>query len=207
MVDIIHLNGDPHEQTQLLLPWYVNGTLAEGETEQVEKHLSECAECREDIALERALAGQIKILPGSADNGWEKIRARIEDAPAASGKIAPFRRKIPLWWALAAQAASFAILVPLIATPLTRPAPPLYRTLGSAPAAAVGNVVVMFKPEASEAALRQILTQNQARIVDGPTAAGAYVLHVDAERRQAVLTRLKGDRNVSLAEPIDGDNR
>ena len=66
---------------------------------------------------------------------------------------------------------------------------------------------MIFRPEASEAALRTILTQNQARIVDGPTSADAYVLHVAAGRRAAVLAQLKTDRNVSLAEPIGGVDR
>jgi hypothetical protein len=109
-------------------------------------------------------------------------------------------------WAMAAQAASLAVLVPMLIFAFTREQP-LYRTLGSAPSAASGNVVVIFKPDSSEQTLRTILMQNRARIVDGPTSTDAYVLHVPADRRTAVLSRLKGDRNVSLAEPIDGDAR
>lgn len=208
MVDIIHLNDDPHEQTQLLLPWYVNGALTGAELAKVVKHLSSCAECREDVAMERAMAAQIKALPGAADSGWAKLKARVDGAETApdNGAVTPFRRRIPLWWALAAQAASLAILVPLATFGLMRPPPALYRTLGSPPSAAAGNVIVVFRPESSEATLRAILVQNQARIVDGPTSTDAYVLHVAAEQRQAVLARLKSDRNVVLAEPIDGDN-
>ncbi len=205
MVDIIRLNGDLHAQTQHLLPWYVTGTLEDDEAAQVEKHLSECAECREEVEKEKALARQIRALPGDADRGWAALKARIDGTEAAPREAALFRRRVPIGWAVAAQAASLAVLVPLLAFMLARP-PALYRTLGSAPSAARGNLIVIFKPQSPEAALRATLVQNQARIVDGPTSADAYVLHVAADRRAAVLARLKGDRNVSLAEPIDGDD-
>jgi anti-sigma factor RsiW len=206
MVDIIRLNGDLHTQTQRLLPWYVTDTLENDEAAKVEEHLAECAECREDVARERALARQIRALPSDADRGWAALKARIDGTQPVPRKTALFGRRIPIGWAMAAQAASLAILVPLIGVMLARP-PAVYRTLGSAPVAAAGNLIVIFKPQAPEAALRSILVQNQARIVDGPTTADAYVLHVAADRRGAVLARLKGDRNISMAEPIDGDNR
>ena len=101
------------------------------------------------------------------------------------------------------RAASLAILIPVLAFALARPQL-LYRTLGAAPVAAPGNLIVIFRPDSSEAALRAILMQNQARIVDGPTAADAYVLHVAADRRAAVLARLKTDRDVALAGPTGG---
>ncbi len=216
MVDIIHLNDDPHAQTQLLLPWYLNGTLKETEEARVARHLSECAECREDLEMERTLAREVRTLPRDAEHGWAALKARVEGSradgvrvdrtPPASSQIALFNRRIPLRWAVAAQAASLALMIPILALVLARPQP-LYRTLGSASGAAVGNLVVVFKPDASEATLRRILTQSQARIVDGPTATDAYVLHVAADRRAAVLARLKSDRDVSLAEVIDGDIR
>lgn len=211
MVDIIHLNDDPHAQTQLLLPWYVTGTLAEKEAAQVARHLSECAECREDLDMEKALAREVRDLPRDADRGWAALRARIEAPPAegpapARRRAALFSRPIPLGWALAAQAASLAFLIPILALTLARPQP-LYRTLGSASGPAAGNLIVIFKPDAREATLRSILAQSQARIVDGPTSTDAYVLHVAPDRRTEVLARLKGDRSVSLAEPIDGDVR
>ena len=209
MVDIIRLNGDPHAQAQRLLPWYVNGALDGEELAQVEAHLTDCAECREDLKTEQSLAHQIRTLPSDVERGWASLRARVEGS-ASGQRRTPGRpllgRRVSLGWAVAAQAASLAILIPIVAFTLSRPQP-LYRTLGSAPSAASGNLVVIFKPDSSEQTLRTILMQNQARIVDGPTSTDAYVLHVAQDRRAAVLARLKGDRNVSLAEAIDGDSR
>jgi anti-sigma factor RsiW len=207
MVDIIRLNDDLHAQAQLLLPWYVTGTLSDEESAQVEQHLSECPECREDVKMEKALARQVRSMTGDAESGWAVLEARIHGVETGRRrKVVLLSRRIPVGWALAAQAASLAILIPVLTFALARPHA-LYRTLGAAPSVAPGNLVVIFKPEASEATLRTILTQNQARIVDGPTSAAAYVLRVTANQRAATLARLKSDRNISFAEPIDGDNR
>ena len=209
MVDIIRLNGDPHAQVQRLLPWYVNGALVGEDEAQVEGHLADCPECREDLKAEQALARQIRTLPNDVERGWAALKARVEGSGRDQRKDAArplFGRRITLGWAVAAQAASLAVLIPIVALTLSRPQP-LYRTLGSAPSAASGNLVVIFKPDSSEQTLGAILTRNRARIVDGPTSTDAYVLHVAQDRRAAVLARLKSDRNISLAEPIDGDSR
>ncbi|MDX1405022.1 MAG: zf-HC2 domain-containing protein [Woeseiaceae bacterium] len=40
-----------HEEIDLLLPWYVNGTLQADERERVAAHLESCRECRASVAL------------------------------------------------------------------------------------------------------------------------------------------------------------
>jgi len=208
MVDIIRLHGDPHEQTQRLLPWYANGTLEGDEAAVVEAHLPECAECRTDLRLERALGREIASLPTDAAHGWASLRERLEE-PGRTSLPAPrafLRRPVPIGWALAAQAASLVLIVGLAWT-ATRPSPPRYVALGAPATAAPGNVVVIFNPTTSEQDLRGAVVQSGARIVDGPTASDAYVLHVDAGSRAAALTRLRSDAHVALAEPIDADAR
>lgn len=204
MADIIRLNDDPHAQTQHLLPWYVTGALDGKELAQVEQHLSECPECREDAEIEKALAHQVRALPCDVERGWATLKARIEGVPAAPRRAPLFSRRIPIGWAVAAQAAILAVVVPVLTLAPVR-LPLTYRTLGAPPAA--GNLIVVFKPDAPESVLRGILTENQARIVDGPTPTDAYVLRVAPERQAMVLARLKGDPSVSLAEPLDGADR
>jgi hypothetical protein len=207
MADIIRLNGDPHAQTQHLLPWYVTGALEGKESALVEAHLCECSECREDAEIEKALARHVRTLPCDVERGWATLKARIEGPqPAAPRKATLFGRRIPIGWALAAQAASLAVLIPLVALAPARP-PLLYRTLGSPPAPARGNVIVVFTPRSSEASLRTILLRNQARIVDGPTSTDAYVLQVAPDHRAEILARLRADHDVALAEPIDDAGR
>ena len=225
MADIIRLNDDPHVQTQHLLPWYVTGALQGQELALVEAHLAECAECRQDAEIERTLARQVRALPIDVDRVWAALRARIEGGQSAqgktgrgkttsgkttSGKTTPNKasllaRKIPIAWAIAAQAATLAILVPLMTLAPPRPQR-LYRTLGSAPAGS-GDLVVMLELGSSAASLRTILMRDEARLVDGPTSVDAYVLQARPGLRAAVLARLRSDSGVSLAEPIDGNEQ
>jgi hypothetical protein len=199
MADIIRLNDDPHAQTQHLLPWYVTGALEGKDLAQVEQHLLECAECREDAEIEKALAHHVRGLPCDVERGWATLKARIEGAPGVQRETSLFSRRIPLGWALAAQAAVLAAVVSIMA--FAPPRLPLAgRTGGATPGA--GDLVVVFRPDASEAALRAILIRNQARIVDGPTASDAYVLRVEPGRHAVVRTRLQDDPNVALVQPL-----
>ena len=210
MVQIIRLHGDPHKQTQTLLAWYANGSLEPGEAAAVEAHLAECAECRADLKLEHVLGARISDLPFDADRGWADLREQVErrsaERPAQPRAPAPvkLRRPVPLGWALAAQAASLLLILGLGGVAATQMTRPLYRALGSTPAPANGNVVVVFKPTTSEFELRSLLIRSGARLVDGPTASDAYVLHVAADQRRSTLARLRADSHVVLAEPIDG---
>jgi DNA-directed RNA polymerase specialized sigma24 family protein len=76
-----------------------------------------------------------------------------------------------------------------------------YSTLG-ARAAAPGNLVVSFDPATPERELRRILQASGARIVDGPTAAGAYVLDVAVGDAGPTLSSLRAEPAVTLAEPL-----
>ncbi|MBB2169210.1 zf-HC2 domain-containing protein [Gluconacetobacter aggeris] len=213
MVDIIEsikmgisrFDDSPHSQTKLLLPWFVTGTLGDTDRALVQRHLAECAECREDLRMEQAQARKIRALPGDVDQGWAAMKARIEAGQADMKRPQPRQharssRRLVFGAVAFAAAASVAIFL------LVKP-PPLYRTLGASPHPGIGNVIVKFKPDTSEAILRTVLTQNHARIVDGPTTSDAYVLHVADDQRAAALYRLRSNSSVTVAEPIDGDMR
>jgi hypothetical protein len=85
------------------------------------------------------------------------------------------------------------------------PTPPTatYHALGAPPAAAAGNVLVMFRPDTPEASMRHVLQVADARLIDGPTTAGAYVLHVPLSERGQMLARLRARGEVTLAQPLD----
>jgi hypothetical protein len=70
-------------------------------------------------------------------------------------------------------------------------------------AAAPGKVVVNFDPATPERELRRILQASGAHIVDGPTAAGAYVLDVAAGEAGPTLSSLRAEPAVVLAEPLE----
>ena len=107
----------------------------------------------------------------------------------------------PIVAGLIAAQLAVVVLVAAIAGPLTRPEP--YRALGSAPAAASANVIVMFRPDATERAMRGALNASGARLVGGPTAADAYLLQVAPAARESALARLRAEGDVVMAQPID----
>jgi anti-sigma factor RsiW len=208
MAEIIRLRGSPHERAQQLLPWYVNGTLDPDEKAMVEAHLADCADCRADLESEQALARDVAALPIDLEHAWSVLSDRIDAAvpPRRLAEPVPFlRRKVAMGWALggpfaAAAAVAFAIAI----VPEARsPAGPAYRALGSAPTAQPGNALVMFRPDARDGDLRAALTTARARIVDGPTASGAYVVRIAPDRRVKALEGLRAAPQVVLAEAID----
>jgi hypothetical protein len=216
---VISMPGDPHQQVQTLLPWYMNGTLDAGEVAAVEAHVADCAECREDLAMERAIGQNMAGIPLDVDRGWAAMRGRIERKPAPEPvsivgeptNVVPLRknwlqRSIPVGWALAAQAAAAVLIISagrLIIIPAVAPEP-LYHTLGSAPQTVPGNMVVIFRPDTIEQDLRGAVVASGAELVGGPTASDAYVLRVASAERTTALARLRANGHVVLAEPIDG---
>lgn len=211
MADVIRLHGDPHKLTQTLLPWYANGTLDSEETAAVEAHLDGCAECRAELESERALGAMIATVPSDVERGWAALKNRLDGAAprrAASGWRAPgalLDRRVPLGWAALAQAACLVLAIGGVWSFMAARPHADYHALGAARTAVGGNLVVIFKPETAEADLRGALRLSGARLVDGPTAGDAYVLHVADAERPAALARLRADSHIVLAEPIDGD--
>lgn len=219
---IIPLQGDRHRQVVALLPWYAAGRLDEADRAEVERHLGGCADCQSELRLERRLMAEMgeaeALVPHPSldpEQGWAQVRAQVSEPPARRrparrwfGIGRPAEGERPpaspwLVWAFAAQSCAAVGLVAVVAVLVWPPAQPRYRALAAPPAAPSGNLVVIFRPETREAELRAILKDSHARLVDGPTAADAYVLKTPDAERQAVLTDLRRRSQVVLAEPID----
>lgn len=205
MGSLLHLH-DAHERAQLLLPWYVNRTLEGAESALLEAHLAECAECRADLAAERLLSAELATMP-------EPEPAELASRPVHGTRLRPssrrrfVARRVPIGWVAGASAAAAAVVAALLLWPPAAPEPAAetgYRLLGSEAGSAAGNAIVMFAPTATEPQLRAALEAAGARLVDGPTASGAYIVHLAPADRPAALERLRGTDQVVLAEPIDG---
>ncbi len=215
MTQILPFPTDRHAEAHLLLPWYVTGQLDAVETAFVAEHLAECGACRADLVQERHLADAVARDTGETGDSWAAMAARLDATSSVSVATAAQRRRTrdplraarravmrprTLRWVVAAQ---FVAVLALGAQTLTQRSdgrPGAYHVLGDAGATHSGNVLAMFRPEASEAAFRRALQASGARLVDGPTASGAYVLAVPGD---AALARLRRDADVTMAEPIE----
>jgi len=212
---ILHLEPDPHTAVQRLLPWYLTGRLDTAEHEAVEAHLAQCPECRTELETER----QWQLLqPGhgaqvDVEDGWARMRARLgERAPwAVPAPAAPRRRAwLPPSWRLAptrAWAMPAVLSVALVAAlgVTLRPRPIVvgdFHAL-SAPAESGATAVVRFRPDATEAQIRQGLKDSGARLVDGPTISDAYVVRLPREHYAAALDKLRHEPGVALVEALE----
>ena len=198
---IIRLHDESHWELQRLLPWYVTDRLDPADHAKVEAHLAGCAECQEEVRFERTLAKSVKALPLDEEVGWRRMERRLKAEPARrrSGLVVAGAA----WggWAVAACA---LIAVGAMALPrASQQASGQYHALGAPHSVTPGNMVVIFRPETSERAIRAELNAVGARIVDGPTGADAYVLQVPAAQRSGALAQLRSRPNIVLAEPVD----
>ena len=204
---VLNFDANAHHAVELLLPWFVNGTLSGEELTQVEQHVRECRQCKREVEWLRTMQAcyaENEVAVDSAAS-FQKLLPQL-DPPGR-------RRLLPHWTSLwqALQpfrwpaAAAFALTLALgaLLLPTLKPAAP-YHTLGAAdaPAPVLGSVVVVFEPGTTSAELNRILRVNQARVVDGPTVTGAYMLALPAGRQEAVLQALRRENAVKLAERL-----
>lgn len=202
-----------HGEARDLLPWFVIGALDENETRVVEEHLRACAACRSELEWERQLraANNAPLSGRDVDRAFAALRARL---PAPVRRVTPgerlrrwFERKRPrpwLGWALAAQAAAIIGLgTALVAGRAPSDAPHLYRALSRPVGAEPARLVVAFAPQTQIGDVRRVLLASGARIVDGPTAADAYILAVAPERLEAAVQQLRAENSVLLVASLD----
>lgn len=203
MSNVIPIHGDPHEATQRLLPWYLTDTLDPAEHGLVEAHLADCAECRAELASEERLRAELVALPSPPAGDWAALRDRALESRLGTGWWAS--RGMPARVGLIAASQAAILLLGITVYDRLRPAPQGEYHALSAPqtTARAGNIIVIFRPDSREQALRTTLATIGARFVDGPTAAGAYVLAVPREKRDAVLADLRERPDIVLAQPID----
>ena len=159
-------------------------------------------------ALERDSLHRASIT--AAPSGWARMRQRIE-AREAKGPSWIARTAADAWQILkrpavaALATAQLGILAIAAAIAPSLGSAPAYVALGDrAQPAQSANVIILFRPEATEAGMRSALRQSGASLVGGPTDADAYLLSVPAAQRPAALAKLRADSEVAMAEPIDG---
>lgn len=195
-----------NHEAEELLPWYVTGQLEGEELALVEQHLSSCAHCRRQLAFERRMVDGISALTPEIDAGWERLRQRLEQRESwwnrARGEIAAFWRNLsrPAVAAMAFAQLAFVVIAGAMLLSLSRPS---YRALGSSQPPASANVIAMFEGGTTQSQLTELLRRNGATLVGGPTSTDAYLLSVPAQSRTVALERLRSDRHVIMAEPID----
>lgn len=205
MSDLVHPSDRPHDAAEELLPWYATGRLDAADRLLVEQHLSSCAHCRQQLAIERRLIEEFRSSDPQVGAGWARLRGRIAP-PRHARRSAPRNRlrrlvRHPAVAALAAAQLAFLVFGAGLLLWMSRPT---YHALGSPSPSRSADVIVMFRADATAEDVKATLRSANASIVDGPTASDAYLLHVPERQRNQALARLRADDDVQMAEAIDG---
>jgi hypothetical protein len=215
-----------HRNTLESIPWLVTGRLSDNERREFERHVSECAECREELELQQRVhaamtqeTSRVDYAPGaSLQKLWTRIGdAEVAAAPSLASKArsAAFRGVRPRFtqW-LAAAVVIEAIGITFMAVRTSHPAvanvpPPLYSTVTTTeviPHTAVLRVV--FAADFSIGDMNSLLRTEQLVIVGGPSPNGVYTLATTAATQDlpttfpATLASLRTHHGVRLAVPI-----
>jgi len=210
---VITLDASIHRTVQMLLPWFAADRLNTEERAMVQAHLEICTRCKADVDWQRKVQmvepGRIAAL--DVDRAWSQLLPQLDGVrPRPSRRI--FSELVRyLWpsdpsrmrWALAAQ---MVVIIGLVSITIPqygeRREHAAYHVLG-APGSSTGNVVVVFRPSTTEQDLRRILQANGARVADGPTATGAYLLRISDTRLASAINELRSEPSVILAESLE----
>lgn len=215
---LFHHDDPAERETEELLPWYLNGSLEATERTRVEAHLAQCPRCRRQAEWLRDLQAAVNAEEPGAEvaSALSRARAMIDELESASRwraaaarALRGFRSAQPwLRWTVLGQGALIVVLAAGLA--LIGPVEPaLYRTLAApADAAAAANtrLSVVFDGDARVHDVRRVLAAQGARIVAGPSAAGAYTIEVTAASEQEALRRLRADGAVRLVERLPAES-
>jgi anti-sigma factor RsiW len=160
-----------HEEA---LPFLVNGTLDAGEREALERALAEDPGLAAERVFLAAVRDAVREEVGAADPGDWPLRRALRTIEREQRQT---RRVHPVWRVLAV-AASLAVLVQagVLVQQTFGPASGM-RPLGGPEAVRTADRAVLqiaFAAGVSEAAVRALLAEARATIVEGPSAAGLY---------------------------------
>ena len=201
------MNTQPleHEQYDQLLPWFVNGTLNDDERTAVERHVADCAECRESVRVLEAAERTIRHpspAPLVPEANAEALFAAIDsDVPDVSSRTS-------LRWLLAAAivgAAALLTLGLLPGTPDPTDAPSTeFRTATSASTVDLTDYVfeIRLADVASEDEWQKVLSELNARTRGEPGTDGAVEVVIPLEAKS--MTELQDfEKSLSSRESIE----
>jgi hypothetical protein len=214
-----------HQEICDLMPWYVNGTLAEADRHRLEAHVRTCSACGEDLEQERriyrAMAADagLEYMPTAS---FKRLQASLEaplpeaplpeaavDAPAVAhyaGSRLP--RRIPRFPPRLAAAASIVAAVVALSVMSARmhwgtrdPSADYHTVTNSAPRPPDEVIRAVFSPTMTLVELQAILDEAHLRIVSGPTEAGVYSLAATSHQPvNSSLALLRRHPSVRFAE-------
>lgn len=162
------MNTKTHDEIELLLPFYINGTLSDEEKAMVEAALQANPALKEELQFLQNLQSQLKDKTDDEHSPGKMGLKRLQKTIKQQQKGNAARR-----WRYTAIAASLLLAAQTSLIVLTS-GPDIYTQAGSQQPA--GLIMVTFAPDTTESQLREFLLNNHLLIVEGPSALGIYKL-------------------------------
>jgi anti-sigma factor RsiW len=171
----------PHDRAFEVLPWLVNGTLANAEREAVEEHARTCNACRRELKQQRQLYAAAltrRTADVSVDAGFEQLDREL-DATARGGRLRwPIRYTAAAPFAVAAAAGVAVLAVLLWFTPLPELTNRTYSTLATPASENAAMLDIVFAADATAGQMQALLDEIDGEIVAGPSDLGRYRVQV-----------------------------
>ena len=185
-----------------LIPLYVKGKLSETQRAEVEKALKESPGLRDEMEswkeLEEAYRAIEEKLPLPPVGAYSKITQKIGEINRP-GWLSWFRLSPALSFTLITAQLIVIVVLGIYFMHLKTE----YRTLStpSVTREIPVRINVVFKEDASEAEIRNLLSRTNGKIIDGPSLSGLYVIGIASDKDwQKALTTLKQSKIVEMAE-------
>lgn len=186
-----------HGEIDLLLPWYVNGTISGEDRHRVEEHLQECAQCRQEILFLQGLEEAVQMEPTFAPSSdlLRKTLARLEKRGKGFwDRIAEWLAPPPrLRWAVVVVGFAIVLQTAIIIGLMSIPSEKTYEVLSvpSTQQATGPRIVLAFQENITESMMRETLQAFHAQIVAGPSPLGFYTVELPQEEAGSVDKRLE----------------
>ncbi len=205
------MGKNENHDVEELIPWFVNGSLDEVETNRVNNAISESPDISELIEKELGLAEinnrdskEIEILLGKQSESLSMLKNKInsEAKPITTKKVALTFRKMHYLYAMAASIFVTAItigLFPLFKSNVTEGE---YQTLSNIAPNQQGVVLqIIFEPETTEKEIRLLLLESEGQLLSGPSRSGVYRLALRKDIPEiTALNRFRGQSIVRWVE-------
>ena len=195
------------EKIDLLLPWYVKGTLSPQQRSEVEAHLESCAFCQKELEKIKA---ELRVLEGVEEDievPW--TLEELESVLGPQGWWERFKNSVaghPTFF-LTGFVLQGILVLALIFVLLFHVQGKKYATLSSR-GSGRAQVVVIFDGNVREKEMRKVLLNVGATIVEGPSPQGAYHLGfsrpLSVRSLTEVLNRLRKAPGVKFAAKYHG---
>jgi len=190
------------ESVKYMIPLYVRGILSDSEEKEFQIALSECPDLKDEIERWKKINNAYQTIERTLPQPSDRVYSRITERITEKSRFSFLQRFIPSQRvSLAFVAAQLLIIIALGGYVMNLKNE--YKTL-SAPSMTEGRLLrinVVFKEKATEAEIRNLLLQMNARIIDGPCSSGLYILRIPSqERLDDVLNTLRKNNIVVMAE-------